>query len=494
MKKATFIFICLLAASTIFAQVTRDKVVVEVGTGTWCQYCPGAALGVDDLVANGWPVAAIENHNGDPFANQYSDARNSFYGISGYPTAFFDGVLSVVGGDHTQSMYSSYYPKVQARMNVPSPVTISVTGTHTGLMYNINVVVTKVSNITGSNIKLQTTLTESNIVYAWQGQNKLDYVDRLMVPDQNGTTLDFTNSNVLEIPLSFVLQSTWVLNNMELVVFVQTNSNKEILNGFKVKLPFLMPPPPPLAANFSSDDTISCEGYQVQYDNQSTGNPTAWYWEFPGGTPDTSREENPVIVYNTAGKYDVTLIAYRGTHSDTTYKPEFVEVYPLPAVTFDAMEDQCINYPPVELTQGLPAGGTYSGPGVDNGFFHPDVAGVGTHTLTYTYADEYGCENTAQQDVIVDACTGVPENSGVQIVTVPNPTNGSFKLSLAGTEQNVSVRVMNSVGKVVYEQGNMQLNGTFSATIDLSNQASGLYYIQVKGSDNTYFRKVVLQK
>ena len=53
MKKITFLFIFLLAASTMFAQVSRDKVVVEVGTGTWCTYCPGAAMGIDDLISNG---------------------------------------------------------------------------------------------------------------------------------------------------------------------------------------------------------------------------------------------------------------------------------------------------------------------------------------------------------------------------------------------------------------------------------------------------------
>lgn len=494
MKKVTFILAFLLAASAIFAQVTRDKVVVEVGTGTWCTYCPGAAMGIDDLIANGWPVAAVENHNGDPFANNYSNARNTFYNISGYPTAVFDGGNAVVGGSHTQSMYSSYWPKVQQRMAVPSPVTIEVWGSHTGLTYNVTVTVTKVSNINGSDIRLHVCLTESDIVYAWQGMSELNYVNRLMVPDQNGTVLNFSGSDVLEIPLTFNLQTGWNTVHMELVAFVQTNSNKEIHNGYKVKLPFLLPPPPPLASNFSSEDTISCEGYEVQFDDASTGSPTAWYWEFPGGTPDTSREQNPAIVYNTAGKYDVTLIVTRGTTSDTTLKSEFIEVYPLPAVTFDALDDQCVNYPPVELTQGLPAGGTYSGPGVDNGFFHPDVAGVGTHTLVYTYADEYGCENFAEQTIIVDACTGVPENSGMQIVTLPNPTNGSFKLSLSGQEQVVDILLMNSTGKVVYERNGIQVDGNFTSMIDLSNQSSGLYYIQVKGLNNTYFSKVVLQK
>ena len=492
MKKFTFLFICLLSLTTVFAQVPRDKVIVEVGTGTWCTYCPGAAMGIDDLIEEGWPVAAIENHNDDQFDNVYSNARNSFYGVPGFPTAYFDGGSSVVGGSHTESMYPSYWPKVQQKMNIPSPVTLSVWGSHTGLTYNVTVTVTKVSEITGSNIKLHLCLTESHIIYAWQGMSEVNYVNRLMVPDQLGTTLDFSESDVLEIPLTFTLQPTWVLNQMELVAFVQTNSNKQIHNGYKVKLAFIMPPPPPLAATFVSD-TVSCENSLVQYTDQSAGNPTGWYWEFPGGTPDTSREQNPVIAYNTAGKYGVSLKVTRGLSSDSTSIEDYIDVYELPVVTFDALEDQCINYEPIELTQGFPAGGTYSGPGVSDGFFNPYTAHLGTHTLVYTYMDENGCENFAEQTIVVDACTGVPENQGVQIMTLPNPTQGSFKLSVMNLEDLVNVRIINSTGKTVYQKDNILVKGSYNTMIDLTGNSNGIYYINIEGEKSTYFKKIILQ-
>jgi PKD repeat protein len=493
MKKFTIVLICLLSVSALNAQVTRENVVVEVGTGTWCQYCPGAAMGVDDLIENGWPVAAIENHNGDPFANTYSNARNNYYGVPGYPTAYFDGVSSVVGGSHTESMYPSYLPRVQARMAVPSEVTLGVTGSHTGLTYTIAVTVTKVAPINGNNIRLHVCLTESHIVYAWEGQSEVSYVDRLMVPDQLGTELNFTDSDVLEIPLTFNIQGGWNLNQLELVAFVQTNSNKEIHNACKVKLAFLLPPPPPLAASFSSD-TSTCAGYQVQYSDLSAGSPTGWYWQFPGGIPDTSREKNPLISYPTAGKFDVSLKVTRGNSSDSTLMEGYMDVYPLPEVTFSALEDQCINYPAFELTQGSPAGGTYSGPGVSNGFFNPYIAHMGEHTLTYTYTDENGCENIAQQTIYVDACTGVPENQGVQVITLPNPTQGSFKLAISGLEDVLNVRVINITGKTIYQKGNIQVSGNYNMMIDLSGNANGIYYIYVDGDKSSYFRKIVLQK
>jgi PKD repeat protein len=255
----------------------------------------------------------------------------------------------------------------------------------------------------------------------------------------------------------------------------------------------MQPPPPPLAAAFESD-TTSCASYQVQYTDISGGNPTGWYWEFPGGTPDTSREQHPVITYNTAGKYDVSLVVTRGSSSDEIFNEDYIDIFELPEVAFDVMDIQCVNYPAFELIQGIPAGGVYSGPGIEDGFFHPDVAGIGTHTLTYTYTDEHGCANAAEQTVVVDACTGVPDNHGVQIMTLPNPSQGSFKFSIMGMEDVVNIKVINSTGKAVYQKENIAISGNYNTMIDLSANSNGIYYIHVEGKNSTYFKKVILQK
>ena len=56
------------------------------------------------------------------------------------------------------------------------------------------------------------------------------------------------------------------------------------------------------------------------------GTHLAGYWEFPGGTPDTSREENPLILYDVPGKYDVTLTVIKGDDTSTSYMPEYITV------------------------------------------------------------------------------------------------------------------------------------------------------------------------
>ena len=142
MKKTLLTLI--LAGVLLFAfAVPRNLVVVEIATGTWCPYCPGAAMGADDLITNSNPAAIIENHNGDNYANTYSNARNSYYGISGFPTAMFDGLNPVEGGSNTQSMYPQYLTRVNARMAIPSKYTISATGSITGNTLSITANVAK---------------------------------------------------------------------------------------------------------------------------------------------------------------------------------------------------------------------------------------------------------------------------------------------------------------------------------------------------------------
>jgi hypothetical protein len=234
----------------------REMVILEIGTGTWCQYCPGAAMGAHDLLTNGKTVGVIKYHNGDSFTNSFSNARNNYYGVPGFPTAIFDGVDYFVGGDNTQSMYQYYLPIYDGRKVRNSAFSVEIFGTHTNLNYNIQVRVRKLAPTYG-NFVLQLALTESDIPFAWQGQTKVDNAERLMAPDENGTPLDFSGSNEVVIDLNFALNSAWVVQNLELVSFIQRNDH-EIMQGTKIMVNDLQPLPVELTsfAAFSTTDGI----------------------------------------------------------------------------------------------------------------------------------------------------------------------------------------------------------------------------------------------
>ena len=79
-------------------------------------------------------------------------------------------------------------------------------------------------------------------------------------------------------------------------------------------------------ADFSADTTIIAEGDTVHFTDLSTNNPTSWEWEFEGGTPETSTEQNPVVVYNNTGNFDVTLIVSNEYASDTLLISDYINL------------------------------------------------------------------------------------------------------------------------------------------------------------------------
>jgi PKD repeat protein len=318
---------CLVTLGLIAQPVARQKVIVEIGTGTWCTYCPGAAMGADDLVANGCQVGNIEYHNGDPFTNDASNARNSYYAVTGYPTAHFDGVLSYVGGSHTVSMYPNYLPLYQQRIAIPSDFTVDIYGDNTGSTYNIQLIITK-ENGTWGDLTVQLALTESEIVYSWQDQTHLNYVERLMAPDHLGTTVDFTSTDEITVDLQFTMNSDWVAANCELVAFVQNETTKEILQGNMVAIPDLESMQ--ATAGFACNNNSPCITTSVEFEDESMGDIISWNWAFEGGNPATSTAQNPVVAYNSLGQYDVQLIVYDGAVYDTLLNPEYILVIAAP--------------------------------------------------------------------------------------------------------------------------------------------------------------------
>ncbi|HNY01112.1 MAG TPA: Omp28-related outer membrane protein [Bacteroidales bacterium] len=349
MKKTLLTVVTLLAFATAFSQaVQRSNVILEIGTGTGCQYCPGAAMGAEDLLSNGAHVAVIEYHSynsGDPFNTPEAAQRTSYYGITGYPTAYFDGTMNSVGGSNTTSMYPTYLPIYNTQYGVLSPLTIDISGYNTGNTYYITLTITKVATVSGTDLRAHLALTESDIAYSWQGQSEINHTERLMVPGSAGTTINFNSGNTVTLNLSFTKDPTWVTANCELVAFVQDNASKTIYNGAKKALNALALP---LPTNFSGTPTGGCTPMTVQYTDLSTG-ATSWIWNFPGGTPSTSTLQNPTVVYNTAGTYDVSLNAFNipGNQAGSMSKPAYISVNSAPVAPGipSGISGLCVNPP-----------------------------------------------------------------------------------------------------------------------------------------------------
>jgi PKD repeat protein len=492
MKKLLLSFIMLFAIATLIAQqVPRSMVALEIGTGTWCQYCPGAAMGADDLLANGKFVAVIENHNGDSYANNYSNARNTYYNITGYPTAVFDGVLKVVGGNHTTSMYNSYLPKYNTRIAKLADLTLEMEVTNNGLDYTAVITITKVGTITATDLKLMFFVTQSNIQQSWQGQSHLEHVNRLMVPDQNGTTVDFTSGDVQIVTLNWTMSSAWPIEDCEFIPFVQGKSGKEVFNAIKRGAI-------DLSVDFTASGTqFASPGAVVNFTNNTSGGyigvPETYNWYFPGGTPSVDTAKNPVITYNKCGLHDVTLTVNRGGQIVTTTKTEYISVG-TNVVTSVYPNDTTCWYQPITLDATTPnATYLWTPGGATTPTFvvtYPEY-GYGANNFSVTVSTPDGCVTTKTFETYFDVCTGIQEKSSSLTASIfPNPNNGKFLLELNSSKGiTTDLRIMNTLGATVYEESGLNINGKVVKTINL-NLNSGLYFLVLQDGDKKVIQKL----
>jgi len=201
------------------------------------------------------------------------------------------------------------------------------------------------------------------------------------------------------------------------------------------------------------------------------------------GTGVTAGVFNP----STAGAGTETLTyTYTDGNGCSAEATQTITVDATPTVTFGALSTVCVYNPSFLLTGGLPAGGSYSGIGVNAGNFNPATAGNGTHTITYSYTDGNGCSGSATSSITVDGCASIDETNSIGLSIFPNPTNGLITILFEGNVANITV--VDLTGKTI-NNATIQSN----ETIDLSALNAGTYFINVNVDGKTSTERVIVK-
>jgi PKD repeat protein len=98
-------------------------------------------------------------------------------------------------------------------------------------------------------------------------------------------------------------------------------SNEKLMEGYILVAQVIEPP----VANFEADKTEIFEKDTVKFKDLSE-NTASWEWYFEGGTPETSAEQNPVVVYEKQGTFNVTLKVTNDFGSDEMGKENYIIV------------------------------------------------------------------------------------------------------------------------------------------------------------------------
>lgn len=119
-----------------------------------------------------------------------------------------------------------------------------------------------------------------------------------------------------------------------------TNTGIEKLPGVSWQI---LPP----STDFIADTTILFQADTVYFTDLTTGNPaSSWEWVFEGGTPPTSSEKDPMVIYMSPGTFDVSLTVTNADGTDTETKNDYISVLQVQPPDADFAADQ------VEITEG----------------------------------------------------------------------------------------------------------------------------------------------
>jgi len=93
-------------------------------------------------------------------------------------------------------------------------------------------------------------------------------------------------------------------------------------------------------------------GTAIQFSDLSAGVPDTWSWEFTGGIPHLSSEQNPTVMYYNEGIYTVSLVVTNDFGEDSEIKTGYITVTstPLPWVKFSANTTAACNMDTIAFT------------------------------------------------------------------------------------------------------------------------------------------------
>ncbi|MEM0992350.1 MAG: PKD domain-containing protein [Bacteroidota bacterium] len=243
----------------------------------------------------------------------------------------------------------------------------------------------------------------------------------------------------------------------------------------------------PLAL-FSSSTNMGCFPITIQFFNQSTGLIDDLIWQFPGGQPSESTEENPRITYNAPGRYSVSLGVRNELGLDQLEKDSFITILPSPSPNFNfTAVDGAVDF--TNLSTNADRYIWVFGDGATSQEVEPthEYQQTGLYFTTLNaYNDGCSASVTAPVNIIISSIDVLGKT--VKIVSYPNPTNDLLNVSVEGLpRQDINLRLFSSNGQVLSEQLS---NSSETTILNLVDFPSGLYYLQVVGIDFEVNQKI----
>jgi PKD repeat protein len=235
-------------------------------------------------------------------------------------------------------------------------------------------------------------------------------------------------------------------------------------------------------AAFNQNNSTVCAGTAVNFNDQSTGNPTSWLWNF--GNAAVSNLQNPTYTYNDGGVYNVSLIVSNPAGSDTLTQTALITV--LEADFSSNASTSALNVSFTDLSFGANSWSWDFGDGNSSTQQNPshNYSAAGTYTVVLTINGQ--CTKTMQITVgAVDVSNLNP--SIFEVNLLPNPASDYLRIDFSSyLTESVNLEIISMDGRII--KSVLIPESTLNYELDCSDLSEAVYFVRLK-SDNYILSK-----
>lgn len=251
----------------------------------------------------------------------------------------------------------------------------------------------------------------------------------------------------------------------------------------EIEIEFLQAP----TAGFTLNNGTGCAPLQVQFSDQSAGDVESWQWAFEGGNPATSVEQNPVVIYENPGLFDVSLIVSNAGGSDTTTYEELIEIHPPVTAGFTFI----VNGNTVTFTNTSQNAVNFQWDFGDGSPFASEANPVHEYVFPGVYMVTLVATNPLCGSAItltVDATSSTKQGSADEsrIGLFPNPATELLTIQFVNFDGHKNIRLFNTNGQLIFEKKEVEDQ---QLEIGLSAFPSGIYIVEITSGEGIFVGK-----